>query len=139
MIGVDLGLKNLGVTSDGTVFENQKHLKQSLARLKHLHRSLSRKHAGSQRCEKTKRRLQREYYRIECGRQDAIHKMTTSLCQDYAVIGLEDLHVAGMVRNHRLSQALSDAAFGEIKRQLGIQSRLAWGAASVRGPILSVQ
>ena len=55
-------------------------------------------------------------------RKDAAHKLTTSLCKNHALVGIEDLHVAGMLKNHCLAQAVSDSNFGEIRRQLEYKS-----------------
>lgn len=129
-VGVDVGIKNLGVTSDGQVFENREYLRQSQIRLNGLNKSLSRKQLGSRNFEKAKIKVQRAHYRVACRRNDAIHKMTTELCRNYAVIGIEDLNVKGMVRNRRLSRALSDAALGEIHRQLNYKAE--WFGAVIQ-------
>jgi putative transposase len=121
-VGVDVGITNLGVTSDGRVFENQEYLRQSLSRLSGLGRALARKEAGSRNFEKAKVKLQRAHYQVACQRDDAIHKMTTELCRNNAMIGIEDLNVKGMMRNRHLSRSLSDAAFGEIHRQLNYKA-----------------
>lgn len=121
-VGVDVGITNLGVTSAGQVFENQEYLRQSLSRLGGLNAALARKEAGSRNFEKAKVKLQRAHYRVACQRDDAIHKMTTELCRNNAVIGIEDLNVKGMVRNRHLARSLSDAALGEIHRQLNYKA-----------------
>jgi putative transposase len=117
-LGVDLGLKQLATCSDGTVYENQAHLRHSLRKLRRLQRTVSRRQKGSQRRAKAVKQLARAHWRIKCLRQDALHKMTTSLARRCALVGLEDLNVAGMLRNHHLALSLSDAAFGETRRQL---------------------
>jgi putative transposase len=121
-VGMDVGITNLGVTSDGQVFENQEYLRQSLSRLRSLSSALSRKEAGSRNFEKAKIKLQRAHSRVASQRDDAIHKMTTELCRNNAVIGIEDLNVKGMVQNRHLSRSLSDAALGEIHRQLNYKA-----------------
>ena len=117
-VGIDLGIKTLATCSDGVVFENQKHYRQSLGRIKGLSRGLSRKVEGSQNWQKHTRKLARAHYRVACQRQDTLHKMTTYLARTYALIGLEDLNTKGMLANHCLAQAVSDASFFEIQRQL---------------------
>ena len=121
-VGVDVGITNLAVTSDGQVFENQEYLRQSLSRLGSLNAALARKEIGSRNFEKAKVKLQRAHYRVACQRDDALHKMTTGLCRNNAVIGIEDLNVKGMVRNRHLSRSLSDAALGELHRQLNYKA-----------------
>jgi putative transposase len=117
-VGIDLGIKALATCSDGVVFENQKHYRKSLGRIKGLSKGLSRKVEGSQNWWKNTRKLARAHYRVACQRQDSLHKMTTQLSRTYALIGLEDLHIKGMLANHRLAQAVSDASFFEVQRQL---------------------
>ncbi len=117
-VGIDLGIKTLATTSSGEVFENQKHYRRSLGRIKGLSKGLSRKQKGSQNWWKTSRKLAKAHYRVACQRQDNLHKMTTSLARTYALIGLEDLHTKGMLANHHLAQAVSDASFFEVQRQL---------------------
>src|SRR5437868_169719 len=77
-VGIDLGIKTLAACSDGAVFENQKHYRQSLGRIKSLSKGLSRKGEGSQNWGKHARKLAKAHYRIACQRQDTLHKMTTS-------------------------------------------------------------
>jgi putative transposase len=118
VVGVDMGLKMLAVLSDGEQYENQVLLRSELIRLKRLNRRLSRREVGSSRWRQATRQLERFHARIANRRADSLHKMTTEIARKYAVVGLEDLNVAGMLQNHRLALSLSDAAFGEIRRQL---------------------
>jgi len=117
-VGVDLGIKTLATLSDGEKFENQKHYRKSLGRIQGLSKGLSRKGEGSQNWWKYSKKLAKAHYRIACQRQDALHKMTTHVARTYALIGLEDLNTKGMLANHHLAQAVSDASFFEVKRQL---------------------
>ncbi len=117
-VGIDLGLKTLATTSDGMVFENQRHYRHGLGRIKGLSKGLSRKVEGSQNWWKNTHKLARAQYRVACQRADTLHKMTTQLARLYALIGLEDLSVKGMLSNHCLAQAISDASFFEVQRQL---------------------
>jgi putative transposase len=126
-VGIDLGLKTLATTSDGVVFENQKHYRTALGRIKGLSRGLSRKVEGSQNWWKNTQKLAKAHYRIVCQRQDTLHKMTTYLARTYALIGLEDLNAKGMLANHSLAQSVSDASFCEIKRQLLYKAEVSGG------------
>ncbi len=117
-VGIDLGLKTLATLSDGMVFENQKHYRRSLGRIKGLSKGLSRKGEGSQNWWKATKKLAKAHYRVCCQRADSLHKMTCHVARTYALIGLEDLNAKGMLANHCLAQAVSDASFFEIKRQL---------------------
>jgi putative transposase len=120
--GLDLGLKRLVVLSDGTQYENQVLLRSELTHLKRLSRRLSRRQKGSTRYWRAKEQLARFHERIADRRADRLHKLTTELASTYAVLGMEDLNVAGMLRNHHLALSLSDASFGEIRRQLQYKS-----------------
>lgn len=117
VIGVDLGLKTLATVSNGLVFENQKHLAHALRRLKRLQQSVARKKKGSANRAKAVLKLARAHERIANLRRDASHKMTTALVRQSAVIGLETLNVAGMVKNRKMARAISDVAWGEIIRE----------------------
>jgi len=126
-VGIDLGINKLATLSTGKVFENQKVLRQQLSQLKRLNRQLARRQKGSKRWEKTKRKLQRLHERIANQRADYIHKMTSFLTQNYGFIAIEDLNVAGLVRNKRLALSIQDASFGEIVRQLEYKSEWVGG------------
>jgi putative transposase len=117
-IGVDLGIKTLATLSDGTTFANPRALKQAQKRLRRLERQKSRRKKGGANRKKTCRKLAKQHARISNIRKDATHKLTTYLCKNHALVAIEDLHVAGMLKNHHLAQAISDSNFGEIRRQL---------------------
>ena len=117
-VGIDLGVKTLATLSDGTVIENPRYLRKSERRLKMAQKALSRKVKGSRRRAKARAKVARLHAHVANQRLDAIHKATTWLTGTYSDISVEDLNTAGMVRNHRLTKAVSDAAFGEFRRQL---------------------
>ena len=117
-VGIDLGVKELATLSDGTVIHNPHALKSNLRRLKKAQRSLSRKRKGSNRRRKARAQVARLYARVANLRSDALNKTTTMLAHAYADIGIEDLNVAGLVKNHGLAQSIQDAAFAEFRRQL---------------------
>ncbi|MET8000489.1 IS607 family element RNA-guided endonuclease TnpB [Nonomuraea glycinis] len=127
VIGVDLGIKTLAVFSDGRPpVANPRHLNAAARKLRRLSRAVSRKRGPDRRTGQrpSKRWLRanaarnRAEYRVAALRRDGIHQLTTSLARTYGTIVVEDLNLAGMIRNRRLAQALSDAGFGEIRRQL---------------------
>ena len=117
-VGIDLGVKTLATLSDGTVIENPRYLRKSERKLKKAQQELSRKTKGSNRRAKAKATVARIHARVANQRQDAMHKLTTWLTNKYSDISVEDLHVAGMVKNRHLAKPISDAAFGEFRRQL---------------------
>lgn len=129
-VGIDLGIKTLAVyaDSDGTIGEepNPRHLDRALHQLRHANRVTSRRQGAdrktgrqaSKRWEKANTARNRIHHRVANLRQDTIHKLTTRLAAEYGTVVVEDLNVAGMGRNRRLSRRVADAAFGEIRRQL---------------------
>ena len=117
-VGVDLGVKSLATLSDGSVIPNPRSLNTGLRALRKAQQALSSKVKGSARREKAKGRVARLHARVADVRADAINKATTMIANTYSVVCVEDLHVAGMVKNHSLARSVSDAALGEFRRQL---------------------
>ncbi|HVB23810.1 MAG TPA: RNA-guided endonuclease TnpB family protein, partial [Ktedonobacteraceae bacterium] len=117
-IGVDLGIKTLATCSDGTTFENPRALKHAQKKLRRLERVKSRRKKNSKNRAKTRQALAKVHARSAHIRKDAAHKLTSSLVKNHGLIAIEDLHVAGMLKNHCLAQAVADSNFGEIRRQL---------------------
>lgn len=117
-VGIDLGVKTLATLSDGTVIPNPHSLKTGERQLRRAQKALSRKTKGSKRRAKARERVARIHARIANRRSDALNKLTTMLSRTYSDISIEDLNVAGMVKNHRLAKAVSDASFFELRRQL---------------------
>jgi putative transposase len=113
-VGIDLGINRLATLSDGTGYENQRPLRRLLKRVKRASRDLSRKQPGSRSREKARDKLARLHYRIRCIRDDLLHKLTTDIARRYGLVGLETLNIKGMVKNHALAQALTDAALGRL-------------------------
>ena len=123
VVGVDVGIKHLAVTSDGEVFENPKALRKAEGRLRHLQKSVSRKMKGSSNRRKAVAKVARQHYRIGNVRKDALHKVSNSIVKSCGTIVLEDLNVAGMLKNHCLAKALSDASISELHRQIEYKAR----------------
>ena len=117
-VGVDLGIKDLAILSDGRKFENPKAYRTLEKKLAREQRRLSRKSKGSKRREKQRLKVAKVHERIANCRADAIHKMTTAIVREFDIICIEDLNAKGMMKNHNLAKSVSDASFGEIARQL---------------------
>lgn len=117
-IGLDLGIKDLVVTSDGTKFENKRFIKSCENRIKHLQKSYSRKKKGSKNQEKSRLRLATAYEKLGNRRKDYLHKLTTKLVRENNIICIEDLNVKGMLKNHTLAQSIGDCSFSMIRSML---------------------
>jgi len=118
-IGIDVGIKAFVITSDGKSFESNRFLKNSLKRLQCLQRRSNQKKKGSNNRKKANRRIVLIHEKITNQRIDYIHKITTSLVKgDNQTFFIEDLNVSGMLKNRKLSQAISDVSFGEFFRQM---------------------
>lgn len=124
IVGIDLGIQWSATISDGSVrLVLPRPLKTYAAREKRLCRVLSRKKKGSKNRAKARTKLSRFYHKMANIRRDAVHKFTTALMV-YGTIAIEDIYVAGLKRNRRVSRVLSDSAFGEFKRQLLYKSAM---------------
>ena len=133
-VGIDVGIKSALVLSDGISVESPKPFKQNLRKIKRLSRQLSKRtyaRTKQERLESKKKsnnyrklsvKLSNAQRRVANIRRDFTQKVTTILTTHYGQIALEDLNVKGMVRNHRLAQAVSDVAFGELSRQIEYKS-----------------
>jgi putative transposase len=118
VVGVDVGIRHLAVLSTGATIPNPHALQRSQRKLRRLNRELHRRTRGSRRRDQTRRRLARVHARAANLRRDALHKLTTALATQHGTVVVEQLNLAGMVRNRRLARALSDSGLGELRRQL---------------------
>jgi putative transposase len=108
VVGIDLGIKSLATLSDGTVIANPCHLKRRLKKLKRLQRVVSRRKKGGKNPKKAVRKLAKLHRTIRNQRHNTLHQVTTRLAKTKSVLVIEDLNVSGMLKNHRLAQAIGD-------------------------------
>lgn len=117
-VGIDLGIKEFAILSNGEHIDNPKYLKQSLDKLKKLQRELSRKTSGGSNRNKARIKIARQFEKITNRRKDFLNKLSTRLIKEYDVICVENLNVSGMMKNHKLAQAIGDVSWYEFVRQL---------------------
>lgn len=123
-VGLDLGVKDVVVTSDGWKSGNPRHLRKMLRRLQHASRILSRRKKGSGRWQRQRLVVAKLHARIADARRDWLHKISTQIVRNNGFIAIEDLHVRGMLANRRLSRAIADVGMAELRRQ--IEYKAAW-------------
>ena len=130
VIGVDVGIKHLAVLCTGQIIDNPRHLAGAAQRLRRFSRRVSRRvgpdrrtrQDASKRWVKANADRSRAHTRIANLRRDGLHKLTSTLASEYATVVVEDLNVAGMVRNRKLAKAISDCGFATIRTMLGYKT-----------------
>ena len=124
VMGVDAGVHDLAVCSDGARFPNPRSLRGAERRLAREQRRLSRKKRGSANRERQRAKVARCHEKVTNRRRDALHKATTAIVRESQAVAVEDLNVRGMMANRRLARAVADASMGELLRQL--EYKCAW-------------
>ena len=123
IIGLDLGIKDFIVDSNGNRYENKHFYKNQENKLKKLNKQLSKKQKGSNNRNKVRIKLAKVYEKIKNQRQNYLHQITSKLVNENQIICIEDLNVKGMLQNHKLAKSIQELSFYEFRRQLEYKCR----------------
>jgi putative transposase len=117
-IGIDVGLKDFAILSNGTIYANPKFFRSLEEKLAHAQKVMSRRTFGGANWFKAKRKVARIYEKIAYTRKDYLDKISTEIVKNHDIIGIEDLSVSNMLRNHHLAKAISEVSWSQFKSMM---------------------
>ena len=123
VIGIDVGLKDFAILSDGTVYSNPKFFRTLEEKLAKAQKIMSRRRIGGANWYKAKIKVARIHEKIANARKDYLHKISTDIVKNHDIIGMEDLSVSNMLKNHNLAKAISEVSWSQFKTMIEYKAK----------------